>query len=527
MKKQQIGIIGAGISGLLACKYMLSKGFDPVVFEARNGIGGVWTKTIETTKLQTPKPLYQFSDFPWPSSVTEDFPTQNQVFDYIQSYAQHFDLIKHIRFNTKVVGIEYEGLSEGEIQSWSLWNDNGQPVNDEGKWKVVVENMENNSTEVHQVDFVILCVGRFSDVPNIPEFPPKKGPEAFRGEVIHSMDYAAMDYQSAANFVKRKQVTVVGFQKYSLDIAMECSAANGLKNPCRVLYKSEHWNVPDYHPWGVPLAFLYLNRFSELLVHKPGQGFLLTLLATMLSPLRWGFSKFVESDIKKKHRLAKYGIVPKHSFLQEISSCMIATVPEKFYDKVEEGSIILKKSQSFSFWEEGILVDGGDTEANTPLKTNLVILATGFRGDKKLKDIFVSQTFQDFIAGSPAETLPLYREIIHPQIPQVAVIGFSESVSNLYTSEMRCRWLAELLDGTFKLPSIKEMENDMAEWDRYMKQYSGKYYRRSCIGALHIWYNDQLCKDMGWNPKRKNGFFAELFEPYGPLDYVPVPSTSN
>lgn len=82
--ERQVAIVGAGISGLLACKYMLSNGFRPNVFEASNGVGGVWTKTVETTKIQTPKAFYQFSDFPWPSSVTEDHPTQNQVLDYIQ-----------------------------------------------------------------------------------------------------------------------------------------------------------------------------------------------------------------------------------------------------------------------------------------------------------------------------------------------------------------------------------------------------------------------------------------------------------
>lgn len=98
-------------------------------------------------------------------------------------------------------------------------------------------------------------------------------------------------------------------------------------------------------------------------------------------------------------------MVPKHSFLQELSSCLTSTVPDDFYNRVEKGSIRLKKASSFGFCKEGILIDG-ETEI---LKTDLVILGTGFKGVEKLRDIFVSPTFQDLIVGSPDKTVPLYR----------------------------------------------------------------------------------------------------------------------
>ncbi|XP_057249125.1 probable flavin-containing monooxygenase 1 [Beta vulgaris subsp. vulgaris] len=513
--ERKVGIIGAGISGLLACKYALSKGYHPIVFESRSTIGGVWSKTLETTKLQTPKPLYQFSDFPWPSSVVTDFPDHTQVIDYLKSYANHFDLVKHIRFSTRVVSIKYEGASDEENRPW-LWGGNGDPFGNTGKWAVTAQDLHNQSVEpIIRVDFVILCLGRFSDVPNIPEFPSGKGSEVFAGETLHSIDYSAMDFESAKNLVKGKQVTVVGFQKSAIDIAMECSIVNGLRYPCTIICRTPHWNVADSFPWDI----LYMSRFSELLLHKPDEGPLLSILASLLSPLRWGISKFVESEIKKKYPIEKYGMVPNHSFLQEMSSCSVATIPEGFYNNADKGSIIMKRSPSFSFFKEGIVLDDsiGPTEH---IKSDLVIYATGFKGDQKLKNIFESPKFQDLITGSYNEIVPLYRHCLRKRIPFLAVIGYSESSANLYTSEIRCRWLFELLDGKFKLPNIIKMEKDIKEWDTSMKRYAGKYYRRSCIGALHICYNDQLCKDMGWKPKRKNGLWAELFEPYGPMDYA-------
>ena len=105
-------------------------------------IGGVWAKTIRSTRLQSFKANYQFADFPWPSSVTEDFPTQHQLLDYLRSYATHFDLTKHIQFHSLVKEIDYQGPSSF---TWLNWNGFGETFL-EGKWKVTVENIQSEPT---------------------------------------------------------------------------------------------------------------------------------------------------------------------------------------------------------------------------------------------------------------------------------------------------------------------------------------------------------------------------------------------
>ncbi|XP_058189481.1 probable flavin-containing monooxygenase 1 [Rhododendron vialii] len=228
--------------------------------------------------------------------------------------------------------------------------------------------------QVCRVDFAILYIGRFSGISNIPEFPPAKGPETFHGMVVHSMEYTDMDFAAAQVLVRGKRVTVVRFQKHAMDIAMECSTENahslkvipthrarsyrfwGGKSMYYISYRNEHWNISNYLPWGVPSAYFYFDHFSELLVHKPGEGFFLGLLAALLSPLRWGFSKFVGGLINRKHCLSKLGMVPKHSFLKETGSCLVSIVPEGFYEAVDKGSIKFKKAPSFGFCKEGILI---------------------------------------------------------------------------------------------------------------------------------------------------------------------------
>ncbi|PUZ71828.1 hypothetical protein GQ55_2G345800 [Panicum hallii var. hallii] len=332
------------------------------------------------------------------------------------------------------------------------------------------------------------------------------------------MDLSNMDDADAAALVRGKRVAVVGSGKSAFDIAAECADANGAELPCTMVCRSPQWLLHDVSVWGrLHLGYLYMNRFAQLMVRKPGAGLASSLLATLLTPLAWLVSKLTEAYYKRAIPMREYGMEPELGFAGAIASCKIGMLPEAFYDKVRGGGVVIRRSGKFSFCEDGLVLDGGRV-----VPADLVILATGFRGDQKLRDMFVSPRVKDIVAGSPGTTVPLYRECVHPRIPQMAVIGYAESLTNIYAIEMMAKWVARFLDGAFRLPSVRRMERSVAEWGAYMRRSGGERFRRSCLGAVNIWYNDELCRDMGCDPRRKKGLLAEWFQPYGAVDYADI-----
>ncbi|CAN0881218.1 Probable flavin-containing monooxygenase 1 [Linum grandiflorum] len=509
-RSSKIGIIGAGVSGIAAMKQLAH--YEPVVFEASNYLGGVWKScSYSSTKLQTPRKNYEFADFPWPNRDDPTSPSYVEILDYLTSYAQRFDLLKYVHFNTKVVEIKYFGRQTTPSPEYGDLLP-GHPV-----WKVAVRTNDSESIQWYEFEMVVVCTGKFGDVAKIREFPTNRGPEVFKGKVMHSMDYCKLNKEEATELMKGKNVAIVGFKKSALDLAVECAEAN--QGPegkaCTMVIRTLHWTIPDFYVWGLPLFFFFSTRSSQFINPRPNQGLLRAFFCLVSSPLRHAISKFVESSLLHKLPLEKYGLKPEHPFIEDYASCQMAISPPEFFTEAEKGKILFKRASEWWFTRDGIQFQEED-KTDTSLNADVVILATGYDGKKKLRDI-IPEPFRTNLLDHPSGVMPLYRGTINPLIPNMAFIGYIESSANLYTSELRSIWLARLLDNKFKLPTVRKMNEQISNEIDIIRKFS-RYYKRHCTSGYSINHDDEICEEMGWRSWRKKSFLAEALTPYGSHD---------
>ena len=217
----KVCVIGAGPSGLTTIKQLLDEGHEVRCFERGDNIGGIWQrspnpaadaedmKVFDSLILTISIKLMSYSDFMVPGDRV--FYTHKQYRQYLDDYAQQFDLRRHISLGTTVHEVRKEA---------------------DDRWAVTVTAEGQRQTDLF--DAVAVCSGPFQT----PEMKSVPDLEQFTGEVVHSSTY-----RNNQRFVG-KRVMVVGLAESGADIAREVS---DVTSACVLSIRSRSFLIPRVH----------------------------------------------------------------------------------------------------------------------------------------------------------------------------------------------------------------------------------------------------------------------------------------
>ncbi len=116
LETTDVCVIGAGWSGLLAAHHMQDAGFEVLLLERREGLGGVWrysadpdvVTVMESTITSSSAAVTEASDFPMELDWG-NFVHHRDILGYLEAYAAHWGLTERLRFGRSVDSAVQDG----------------------------------------------------------------------------------------------------------------------------------------------------------------------------------------------------------------------------------------------------------------------------------------------------------------------------------------------------------------------------------------------------------------------------------
>lgn len=185
-------LVGAGPAGMVMARVLIAEGVPFDWYERQPDVGGIWTMDDPDSPMYASAHFISsrftsgFVGYPMPDDFP-DYPSWEQVRDYLRAFARAFGLYDHLTLGTEVVG--------------------AVPLA-EDRWQVRL-----GDGRVLEYDGLIVAPG----VTWHPSIPQVQGADDFLGQVRHSVTY-----RNAQEFAGRR-VLVVGAGNSGVDIA--CDAA--------------------------------------------------------------------------------------------------------------------------------------------------------------------------------------------------------------------------------------------------------------------------------------------------------------
>jgi len=184
-EQYKVIVIGAGQAGLSAGYFLKKNKIDFLILDSNERVGDSWRNRWNSLRLFTPAKFDSLAGLPFPSDPNY-FPTKDEMGDYLENYAEHFNL--PVRNNIKVDGLSREGNNYCITAGDSYF----------------------------EAEHVVIAMSNYQ-VPKIPKFAKDLNPDIVQ---IHSFDYRDLSQ------LQDGPVLVVGAGNSGSELALEAARNN-------------------------------------------------------------------------------------------------------------------------------------------------------------------------------------------------------------------------------------------------------------------------------------------------------------
>ncbi|HEY6787325.1 MAG TPA: NAD(P)/FAD-dependent oxidoreductase, partial [Trebonia sp.] len=455
----RVGIIGAGVAGLVTAKVLRQAGHEVIIYDKAPDVGGVWSRTRRYPGLTTQSPgaQYSLSDFPMPRDYPE-WPTGAQVQAYLASYASHFGLEQALRLSTEVTS--------------------ATPAPG-GGWTVAAAD---GATE--QLDDVVVANGIFCE-PAMPRYPGEAEFVAAGGQVLPGTELH--DEERAQG----KRVLVVGYGKSACDVTVPVSQVAASTD---VIARHLLWKVPRRIGGILNFKMLLLTRMGEALFKYLRPRGVEKFLHGPANGMRGSMINSIGSASVRQYGLRQLGLVPPGQ-MEDIVRGAIGLATEGFFEGVTAGRIVVHPNRTIA----RLLADGGTPTAElddgTRLPADLIVCATGFIQGVPFLPADVTGRVLD-----ERGNFLLYRQIRPVDVPGLYFNGYNSSFFSPLNAEMAALWIAADLAGAVALPEPAAMRQQVTEQLAFMDVATDTHH---CHGGKIIPFSmhniDEVLGDLGVN----------------------------
>jgi cation diffusion facilitator CzcD-associated flavoprotein CzcO len=447
----RFAIIGAGMAGILSAIKLKEAGFDFVVYEKADRLGGTWREnSYAGIACDVPSHLYSYS-FALNPDWSHRFSPGAEILAYFERVAHEHGVVDHIRYNREISRCEFDG----------------------GRWQI-----ETASGERDVADFVIAATG----VLHHPSYPDLEGLDSFEGTQFHSARW------NHGISLAGKRVGVIGTGSSAVQIT---TALVDDVEHLSLFQRTAQWIMPQENP-------AYSDAEKEQF--RADLDGLRTTRKEMSDLFSMGFSNAVV-DANSEHLQVIEGMcrdnlennVTDPELLERLrpdyrAACKRLIVSPDFYRAIQCPNAELVTAGIDRVEATGVRTRDGQLH-----EVDVLVIATGFRVDRFMRPIEIVGRGGVALADIWKERPSAYLSISIPDFPNLFMLnGPNGPVGNfslIEVAELQFAYIMQLVEWV-RAGRCSEVSASSAATERFDEDRTEAAKKTVWATGCRSWYLD-------------------------------------